>query len=93
MSTKVHRSQMAISAAAYSGRLYESGLVITNLEALAGQVQEVWGLAVCVTTCSIGGKILIPVTQTSENQGWSTCSHCLLISQMLQEALRMWYIC
>ena len=33
---------MAISAAVYSGRLYEPGLVTTNSEAFASQVQEVW---------------------------------------------------
>ena len=33
---------MTVSAGAYSGRPYEPGLVTTNPEALASQVQEVW---------------------------------------------------
>ena len=33
---------MTVSAGAYSGRPYERGLVTTNPEALASQVQEVW---------------------------------------------------
>lgn len=89
---------MTKTAAVYLGRLYEPGLVTRLTLRLLLTKTRKYDCAVCITIVALVVKFY-PVGYQSHKHlrtvvgFYITFSHGLLTSQMLQEAIRTWYIC